>query len=149
MKTKFVWYDDCEKSFQELKSRLVMSQCYQSSHVLEVMLFILILLCIKGLVMCICRMEKLQLMLLDNKNPYEIKYPTHDLKLAEVTFALKIWRNHLYVEKCEIYTNHKSLKYFLSKKELDMRQKCGLDSSRILIVLFCIILVRQMQQQML
>ena len=45
---------------------------------------------------------------------YEKRYPTHDLELAAVVFALKIWRHYLYGEKCEIYTDHKSLKYFLT-----------------------------------
>jgi hypothetical protein len=40
----------------------------------------------------------------------EKKYPTHDLELAVVVFALKIGRNYLYGTKCTIYTDHKSLK---------------------------------------
>ena len=40
---------------------------------------------------------------------HELNYPTHDLEMAAVIFALKIWRHYLYGEKCEIYTNHKSL----------------------------------------
>ena len=43
---------------------------------------------------------------------HEVNYPTHDLELAAVVFALKIWRHYLYGEKVEIYTNHKSLHYF-------------------------------------
>ena len=54
--------------------------------------------------------------------PYEQNYPTHDLELAEVVFALKIWRHCLYGEKCIIYTYHKSLKYLLMHKELNLRQ---------------------------
>ena len=54
--------------------------------------------------------------------PYKQNYPTHDLELATVIFALKIWRHYLYGEKCEIYTNHKSLKYFFTQNELNMRQ---------------------------
>ena len=54
---------------------------------------------------------------------YEQNYPTHDLELAAVVFALKIWRHYLFGERCEIYTNHKSLKYFFTKKELNMRQR--------------------------
>nr|GEV15013.1 hypothetical protein [Tanacetum cinerariifolium] len=41
---------------------------------------------------------------------YEEKYLTHDLELAVVIFALKIWRQYLYKEACDIFTNHKSLK---------------------------------------
>ena len=47
---------------------------------------------------------------------YEQNYPTHDLELTTVVFALKIWRHYLYGERCEIYTNHKSLKYFFTQK---------------------------------
>ena len=50
--------------------------------------------------------------------PHEQNYPTHDLELAMVVFALKIWRHYLYGEKCKVYTYHKSLKYLLTKKEL-------------------------------
>ena len=45
---------------------------------------------------------------------YEENYPTHDLELAAVVFSLKIWRHYLYGERCEIFTNHKSLKYFFT-----------------------------------
>ena len=48
--------------------------------------------------------------------PYEQNYPTHDLELATVVFALKIWRHYLYGEQCEIFTDHKSLKSSLLKK---------------------------------
>ena len=42
---------------------------------------------------------------------HELNYPTHDLEMAAVIFALKIWSHYLYGEKCEIYTYHKSLQY--------------------------------------
>ena len=42
---------------------------------------------------------------------HEQNYPTHDLEMAAVIFALKIWRHYLYDVTCEIYTDHKSLKY--------------------------------------
>ena len=54
--------------------------------------------------------------------PNEQNYPTHDLELVAVVFTLKIWRHYLYGEKCRIFTNHKSLKYLLTKKELNLRQ---------------------------
>ena len=58
---------------------------------------------------------------------YEKNYPTHDLELAAVVFALKIWRHYLYGEKVDIYTDHKSLKYFFTQKELNMRQRRWLE----------------------
>ena len=48
--------------------------------------------------------------------PHEQNYPTHDLELVVVVFALKIWRHYLYTKKCRIYTDHKSLKYLLTQK---------------------------------
>ena len=38
-------------------------------------------------------------------------------------FALKIWRHYLYGEKCLIYIDHKSLKYFPSQQKLNLRQR--------------------------
>lgn len=40
---------------------------------------------------------------------HEKNYPTHDLDLAAVVFALKIWRHYLYGTKCKLFTDHKSL----------------------------------------
>ncbi|KAL4351688.1 hypothetical protein GQ457_06G013250 [Hibiscus cannabinus] len=55
--------------------------------------------------------------------PHELNYPTHDLELAAVVFALKIWRHYLYGEKCHMFTDHKSLKYLLTQKDLHLRQQ--------------------------
>ena len=55
--------------------------------------------------------------------PHEKNYPTHDLELVAIVFALKIWRHYLYGEKCFIYTDHKSLKYLPSQRELNLRQR--------------------------
>ena len=52
--------------------------------------------------------------------PHEKNYPMHDLELAAIVFALKIWRHYLYGEKCFIYTDHKSLKYLPSQRELNL-----------------------------
>ncbi|KAJ0476778.1 putative nucleotidyltransferase, Ribonuclease H [Helianthus annuus] len=58
---------------------------------------------------------------------YESNYPTHDLELAVVVFALKIWRHYLYGTKSAIYSDHKSLKYFFEQKDLNMRQRRWLE----------------------
>jgi hypothetical protein len=54
-------------------------------------------------------------------------YPTHDLELAAIVYALKIWRHYLFHETIEIYTNHKSLKYIFTQKEPNMRQRRWLE----------------------
>ena len=58
---------------------------------------------------------------------HKTNYPTHDLELAAVVFALKIWRHYLYGETCQIFTDHKSLKYLLTQKELNLRQRRWLE----------------------
>jgi hypothetical protein len=45
---------------------------------------------------------------------HEENNPTHDLELAVVVHALKIWRHYLMGNKCDIYTDHKSLKYIFT-----------------------------------
>ena len=55
--------------------------------------------------------------------PHERNYPTHDLELATVIFALKVWKHYLLRERVEIFTDHKSLKYIFTQKELNMRQR--------------------------
>ena len=53
----------------------------------------------------------------------EKNYTTHDLELAAVIFTLKFQRHYLYGVSCEIFLNHKSLKYIFTQKEVNMRQK--------------------------
>ena len=54
---------------------------------------------------------------------HETNYPTHDLELVAVVFALKIWRHYLYGETCQVFTDYKSLKYLFTQKELNLRQR--------------------------
>jgi hypothetical protein len=58
---------------------------------------------------------------------HEENYPTHDLKLAKVMHALKIWRHYLIGYRCEIYSDHKSLKYIFTQNDLNLRQRQWLE----------------------
>jgi hypothetical protein len=58
---------------------------------------------------------------------HEEHYPTHDLELAVVVHALKIWRHYLLGNICHIYSDHKSLKYIFTQLELNMRQRMWLE----------------------
>ncbi|GJS16809.1 putative reverse transcriptase domain-containing protein [Tanacetum coccineum] len=65
---------------------------------------------------------------MDRKTLWQLKiheenYTTYDLELGAVVFALKIWRHYLYGTKSVIYTDHKSLQYIFSQRELNMRQR--------------------------
>jgi len=54
---------------------------------------------------------------------HEENYATHDLELAAVVHALKIWRHYLLGNTVHIYSDHKSLKYIFSQRELNLRQR--------------------------
>jgi hypothetical protein len=59
--------------------------------------------------------------------PHEQNYPTHDLELAVVVHALKMWRHYLMGTHYNIFTDHKSLKYIFTQVDLNMRQRRWLE----------------------
>ena len=58
---------------------------------------------------------------------HEQNFPTHDLELAAVVHALKIWRHYMIGNKCQIFTDHKSLKYIFTQRDLNLRQRKWLE----------------------
>jgi len=58
---------------------------------------------------------------------HEENYATHDLELAAVVHALKIWRHYLLGNPVHIYSDHKSLKYIFTQSELNLRQRRWLE----------------------
>ena len=54
------------------------------------------------------------------KNHEQI-YPTHDMELVTIVFALKVWHHYLYSEQVEVFSDHKSLKYIFTQRGLNMR----------------------------
>ncbi|KAL0560668.1 hypothetical protein IC582_001078 [Cucumis melo] len=122
----FVWSKACEDSFQTLKQKLV------TAPVLTVpdgsgSFVIYSDASKKGLGCVLMQQSKVVAYASRQLKSHEQNYPTHDLELAAVVFALKIWRHYLYGEKIQIFTDHKSLKYFFTQKELNMRQRRWLE----------------------
>ncbi|KAL0536706.1 hypothetical protein IC582_025666 [Cucumis melo] len=122
----FVWSKACEDSFQNLKQKLV------TAPVLTVpdgsgSFVIYSDASKKGLGCVLMQQGKVVAYASRQLKSREQNYPTHDLELAAVIFALKIWRHYLYGEKIQIFTDHKSLKYFFTQKELNMRQRRWLE----------------------
>ena len=110
-----MWTEECEKSFQELKQRLVVAPILTiPSNLGDFVIYSDASR--KGLGYVLMQHGKVIAYASRQLKIYEQNYPTHDLELATVVFALKIWRHYLYGERCEIYTNHKSLKYFFTQK---------------------------------
>jgi hypothetical protein len=58
---------------------------------------------------------------------HEEKYPTHDLELTAVVHSLKIWRHYIISKRCEVYSDHKGLKYIFTQPDLNLRQRRWLE----------------------
>ena len=118
---KFVWTEECEKSFQEFKQNLVTAPVLTiPSNLGGYVIYSDVSR--KGLGCMLMQHGKVIAYVSCQLKSYKQNYLTHDLELATMVFALKIWRHYLYGERCEIYTDHKSLEYFFTQKELNMRQ---------------------------
>jgi hypothetical protein len=109
----FEWDNDCEVSFQTIKHKLVNAPILSlsesgkrftvytdASHI--------------GLGRVLMQDGKVIAYGSRQLKKHERNYPTHDLELATVVFALKSWMHYLYGETCDIYTDHKSLKYIFT-----------------------------------
>ncbi|CAA0832652.1 Uncharacterized mitochondrial protein AtMg00860, partial [Striga hermonthica] len=123
---RFDWSPRYEKSFQELKRRLTTAPVLSiPDPTLE---FIIYSVASKmGLGCVLMHQGRVVAYASRQRKPHEQNYPTHDLELAAVVHALKIWRQYLYGDKCEIFTDHKSLKYIFTQKELNMQQRRWLE----------------------
>ena len=117
-----MWTEECEKAFEELKTRLTTAPVLvipisgvgyvvysDASH--------------RGLGCVLMQLGGVVAYGSRQLKVHEKNYPTHDLELAAVVFALKIWRHYLYGEKFELFSDHKSLKYLFSQKDLSLRQR--------------------------
>jgi hypothetical protein len=120
--TRYVWNDECKASFQELKRRLVTAPVLTLPSDKEGFV-IFSDASYKGLGCVLMQQGKVIAYASRQLKNHERNYPTHDLELAAVVFALKIWRHYLYGSKCEVYIDHKSLKYIFTQKDMNMRQR--------------------------
>ncbi|KAL4026381.1 hypothetical protein IC575_014810 [Cucumis melo] len=111
----FVWSKACEDSFQNLKQKLVTASVLTVPDGSGSFMFYSDA-SKKGLGCFLMQQGKVVAYASRQLKSHEQNYPTHDLELAAVVFALKIWRHYLYGEKIQIFTDHKSLKYFFTQK---------------------------------
>ena len=122
----FEWSNDCEAFFQELKQRLVSIPILALPEGTEGFQ-IFSDASGQGLGCVLMQRDKVISFASRQLKPHEKNYPTHDLELAAIVFALKLWRHYLYGVACRIYTDHKSLKYLFTQKELNLRQRRWLE----------------------
>ena len=117
-----MWTANCERSFQELKRKLTSTP-------------MLVLPDPNGpfKVYCDASRRGLGCVLMQNRNvvayasrqlkPHKVNYPTHDLELATIVLALKIWSHYLYGVRFEVLLDQKNQKYLFDQKELNIRQR--------------------------
>ena len=123
---KFEWSDKCQNSFEQLKEMLVEAPVLtQPTSGKEYTLYSDASRI--GLGYELMQDGKVVAYASRQLKTHEQNYSVPDLELAAVVFALKIWRDYLYREKCRIDTDHKSLKYLLTHKELNLRQRRWLE----------------------
>jgi hypothetical protein len=58
---------------------------------------------------------------------HEEHYPTHDLELVVAVHVLCTWRHYLLGNVAHILTDHKSLKYFFTQPDMNIRQRRWLE----------------------
>jgi hypothetical protein len=119
---KFEWSDKCQANFEELEKRLTTTPVLVLSDLNK-----------KFSIYCDSSRQGLGCVLMQEGRvvayasrqlrKHELNYPTHDLELAAVVHALKIWRHYLIEHKSDIYTDHKSLKYIFTQSDLNLRQR--------------------------
>ncbi|KAA3463936.1 DNA/RNA polymerases superfamily protein [Gossypium australe] len=118
----FEWIEKCQQSFERLKTLLTEAPILvQPESGKEFVVYSDA--SINGLGCVLMQEGKVVAYTSRQLKPHEKNYLTHDLELAAIVFALKIWRHYLYGEKCRIYTDHKSLKYLMGQKDLNLRQR--------------------------
>jgi hypothetical protein len=116
---KFIWSEACQNSFDELTKRwttasvLAMPDIHKSFNIYYD--------ASKQGLHCVLMQEGHVIAYASHQlRKHEQNYPTHDLELAAVIHALKIWRHYLLGHRCQIYTDHKSLKYIFTQNDLNL-----------------------------
>jgi transposase InsO family protein len=123
---KFVWNDECDKAFHTLREYLISAPVLTQpdmSKPFEVFCDAL------GIGLGCVLMQENRVIAYSSRalRSHEKNYPTHDLELAAVVHALKIWRHYLMGNRCDIFIDHKSLKYIFTQSDLNMRQRRWLE----------------------
>jgi hypothetical protein len=117
---KFLWTENCERSFQQLKQLLTSAPILRLTYLNEYFM-VCSDACKEGLggvvsqngfVMCY-ESRKLK--------EHKKNYSTHDLELATIIHALRKWRNYLMGRRFELRTDHNGMKYLFDQPTLNAR----------------------------
>jgi hypothetical protein len=124
--TKFDWSSKCNEAFEQLKVLLTTAP-FSAQPDIEKPFDVYCDMSGSGLGCVLIQEGRVIAYASRQLRRYEEHYPTHDLELAAVVHALKIWCHYLLGNTCHLYTDHKSLKYIFTQSELNMRQRRWLE----------------------
>jgi hypothetical protein len=113
VQNKFVWSPECNEAFETLKRLLTTAPVLAQSDIEK---SFDIYCDASGIGIGCVLMQEGQFIAYASRQlkRHEEHYPTHDLELAAIVHALKIWYHYLLGSSCNIYTDHKSLKYIFT-----------------------------------
>jgi hypothetical protein len=119
--TKFLWTQKCEERFQTLKHLLTHAPMLKITDPEDDFL-VCIDACKEGLGRFL--MQKGSVICYESRklNEHEVNYVTHDLELATIVHALKMWRNYLLGRNFLLMTDHCGLRYLFDQPNLNARQ---------------------------
>jgi hypothetical protein len=123
---KFVWSEECDKAFHTLREHLTSAPVLTQPDMSK--LFEVFCDASGTGLGCVLMQENRVVAYASRAlRPHEKNYPTHDLELAAVMHALKLWQHYLMGNRCNIYTDHQSLKYIFTQSDPNMRQRRWLE----------------------
>jgi hypothetical protein len=117
----FEWTAKCQTSFEELRKRLTSAPVLVLTDLTK-KFYIYYDTSRQGLGCVLMQEGQVVCYASRQLRKHQENYPTHDLELATVVHALKIWRHNLIGHRCEIYSDHKSLKYIFTQNDLNSWQ---------------------------
>jgi hypothetical protein len=115
----FQWIAKCQASFEEIRKHLTLAPVLVLPNLTKKFNIYCDASC-RGLGCVLMQEGQVVCYASRQLRKHEENYPTHDLELAAVVHALKIWRHYLIGHRCGIYSDHKSLKYIFTQNDLNL-----------------------------
>ena len=119
--TKCTWTKKCEERFQTLKHLLTHALVLKIANP-EVDFLICTDAWKEGLGGVLMQGGNVVCYESQKLNEHEVNYVTHDLELATIVHALKMWRHYLLGRKFVLMTYHYELQYLFDQPKLNARQ---------------------------
>jgi hypothetical protein len=110
---KFDWSSKCNEAFEQLKVLLITAPVLAQTDI-EKPFDVYCDASGSGLGCVLMQKGRVKAYASRQLRRHEEHYPTHDLELAAVVHALKIWHHYLLGNICHLYADHKSLKYIFT-----------------------------------